>query len=201
MSADLLHETLDNLLFLARHSVVPWISAVAFALLGLWFGRALWGDWARQIRPLRSEQGELKRRLEGLAASGSSPKQPAPEPAPPLAGAAADGAIAASPPPPAGPGPDFCPIPVHPPEATVIMGEVVPDKLHEAAQRVGIPVAAATTTAAAAASAVPAPAPAKPEPAVPAPAPAQPEPAVPAPAPAKPKVGTPPFPPPSSATS
>jgi hypothetical protein len=154
-------ETIDNLRFLALHSAFPWLSAAFFSLLGLWFGHLLWFDWVRQLRPLRAEHRELSRRLEGLQAAAKAPEvaevkeQPAPPPAPVAVPEAPPAPVAEEPPAPA-PAPavaelpapprpvpagtsgealsaEFWPIPEKAPAATVITGEVVPDKVREAA--------------------------------------------------------------------
>jgi len=75
-------ETVDNILFLALHSVVPGVAAAFFGLLGLWFGYVLWFDWVRQLRPLRAEHRELRRRLDGLIAAEAAAPAPTPAPAP-----------------------------------------------------------------------------------------------------------------------
>jgi len=158
-------EIAENTFFLALHSVVPWVAAAFFALLGLWFGYVLWFDWVRQIRPLRAEHRELRRRLDGLIGieSPSPVRAAAALPSSGIAGAAASGAtiltkvdrssvlssgvirdamessksIGA-------PGPlaaEFWPIPEKAPEVTVVTGEVVPDKVRlDAARLVGIPI-------------------------------------------------------------
>jgi hypothetical protein len=127
-------ETIDNIRFLALHSAFPWLTAAFFASLGLWFGHVLWFDWVRQLRPLRAEHRELSRRLEGLTAVRDSSPPPVSLPEPSPAAAAPElfaGALSA----------EFWPIPERAPEATVVTGEVVPDKVREAAARlVGIPL-------------------------------------------------------------
>lgn len=156
-------ETIDNLRFLALHSAFPWLSAAFFSLLGLWFGHLLWFDWVRQLRPLRAEHRELSRRLEGLQAAAKAPEvaevneqvAPPPVPSPVPVPEAPPAPLAEEPPAPAPapavaelpapPGPvpagtsggalsaEFWPIPEKAPAATVITGEVVPDKVREAA--------------------------------------------------------------------
>ncbi len=122
-------ETINNILFLALHSAVPWLAAAFFALLGLWFGYVLWFDWVRQLRPLRAEHRELTRRLEGLnAVAGSSLL---PEVLEVSSEDRSPGTLAA----------EFWPVPEKAPDATVVTGEVVPDKVRQAAAMlVGIPL-------------------------------------------------------------
>jgi hypothetical protein len=107
--------------------------------LGLWFGYVLWFDWVRQLRPLRAEHRELTRRLEELnAVAVPSPAQTpvAPERAVPDLSPVADDARY-----PGSFSPEFWPIPEKAPVATVITGEVVPDKVRQAAAMlVGIPL-------------------------------------------------------------
>jgi hypothetical protein len=122
-------ETINNILFLALHSAVPWLAAAFFALLGLWFGYVLWFDWVRQLRPLRAEHRELTRRLEGLnAVAGPTPLPAVLELSP---ADRSPGTLSS----------EFWPIPEKAPVATVVTGEVVPDRVRQAAAMlVGIPL-------------------------------------------------------------